>query len=140
MQALLCVLLLLQLPVNSLNGEGKAWLQALGNRGYTVFQYHCVLLPLGEIRSFPVTLQTDGPAIFGAMGGAKALVISMELLNGDELLHHCDTDDLPVIPLSADSAGMVSHIRLAVTDMTHGAAAESVFVYAVVKPVDPGGM
>jgi hypothetical protein len=35
---------------------------------------------------------------------------------------------------------MVSHIRLSITDMTHGATAESVFVYAVVRPVDPGAM
>ena len=140
MQPLFIAILLLLSGFQTLGGEGKAWLQVLGNRGYTVFQYHSAYLSLGETHTIPVTLQATGPAIFGAMGGTNALVISMELLGGEELLHHAHTDDLPLIPLSADSAGLVSHMRLTVTDMTHGAMAESVFVYAVVKPVDPGGM
>lgn len=116
------------------------WLGSLANRGYTVFQYHGMLLDLNETATVPVTLQAEGEGIFGAMGGAKALIVELELLSGDEILYRCGTDDLPMFHLTADSARMVSHIRLSITDMTHGATAESVFVYAVVRPVDPGAM
>lgn len=137
MTALLCTALLLQFPTWSLNGETSRWLGSLANRGYTVFQYHGLYLELNETATVPVTLQAGGDGIFGAMGGARALVVRMELLRGEEVLLSRGTDDLPMIHLPADSAGMVSHIRLSIRDMTHGATAESVFVYAVVKPVDP---
>ncbi|MFO7627343.1 MAG: hypothetical protein R6V62_08815 [Candidatus Fermentibacteraceae bacterium] len=137
---MLCAALLLQFPAWSLNGEVARWLGSLANRGYTVFQYHGMFLDLNETATVPMTLQAEGECIFGAMGGATALVVQLELLSGDEILYRCGTDDLPMIHLPADSARMVSHMRLEVTDMTHGATAESVFVYAVVRPVDPGEM
>lgn len=137
MTALLCAALMLQFPSWSLNGEVSRWLGSLANRGYTVFQYHGMLLDLNEAAFVPVTIQAEGEAIFGAMGGARALVVELELLGGDEILYSCGTDDLPMIHLQAADARMVSRMRLSITDMTHGATAESVFVYAVVKPVDP---
>lgn len=137
---LLCAALLLQFPTWSLKGETVRWLGSLANRGYTVFQYHGMFLELNATATVPVTLQAEGEGIFGAMGGARALVVKMELLSGDEVLYQCGTDDLPMIHLPADSARMVSHVRLSITDMTHDATAESVFVYAAVKPVDPGAM
>jgi len=140
MTALLCASLLLQFPTWSLNGETVRWLGSLANRGYTVFQYHGLFLDLNAPATVPITLQARGEGIFGAMGGARTLVVELELLSGDEILYRCGTDDLPMIHLPADSAGMVSHMRLSITDMTHGATAESVFVYAVIKPVDPGEM
>jgi len=135
---LLCAALVLQFPTWSLNGEVARWLGSLANRGYTVFQYHGLYLDLNTAATVPITIQASGEAIFGAMGGARALVVKMELLSGEEILYRCGTDDLPMVHLPADSAGMVSDMRLEVTDMTHGATAESVFVYAAVKPVDPG--
>jgi hypothetical protein len=140
MMTLLCAALLLQFPTWSLNGEVARWLGSLANRGYTVFQYHGLLLDMNEAATVPMTFQAAGECIFGAMGGARALLVEMELLSGDEILYRCGTDDLPMKHLQADSAGMVSHMRVTITDMTHGATAESVFVYAVVKPVDPGAM
>lgn len=140
MTAFLCALLVLQFPVWSLRGETLDMLTALGNRGYTVFQYRGLLLELHESRRIPVIFSPGGDAIFGALGGPKALVVNLELMGGDEILFHSGTDDIPMIPVSADSAGMVSHIRLTLEQTTHGAAAESVFVYAVMKPVDPIGL
>ncbi len=140
MTGLLCALLLLQFPSWSLRGETAGWLASLANRGYTVFQYHGLLLSLNRPQLIPVTLQAFGDGIFGALGGPHARVIRMELLKDDEILSQCGTDDLPLIPMVADSANMVTHIRLTLEETTHGALAESVFVYAVLKPVDPDGL
>ncbi len=140
MIALLASLLVAQFPTWSLAGETADWLGVLANRGYTVFQYHGVILRIGESRTLPITLQATGEGIYGALGGPNALMIDLELLNGDELLCSCGTDDMPLVYMPVDSSGLVSHLRFTITDMTHGATAESIFVYAVIKPVDPDSL
>lgn len=140
MALILAMMLITQYPVLPLRTETEGWLNTLSNRGYTVFQYRGLVLRLDEPRTIPVTLQAPGDCIFGALGGPDALIIRMELMSGDRLLLQCGADDLPLIHLPADSAAMVTHVRLTATDMIHGADAESVYVYEAVLPVDPGAV
>ncbi len=137
MTPLVALLLVAQYSTLPLRTEIEGWINTLSNRGYDVFQYRGVVLRLDESMDLPVTLHAEGDHIFGALGGPNAMIIRMELMKGDRVILQCGTDDLPLLHLPADSAAMVTHMRLTATDMIYGARAESVYVYEAVRPVDP---